>query len=107
MFNVEIMPEAPREEGARVPYIEGQFEFNDIKCPLWSFIERDPSRGEKRAVQSEDHLRGGISNDPPGSRGRRESLRAFYATQERGIGPQGEMVYRLCAESPFEEIDED
>ena len=76
MFNVDIMPAAPHSEGDRRAYEEGPYLFNDIKCQLWSETKRPLSRGEKNALQSEDHCV--VSTNPPGSAGRIADLAAHY-----------------------------
>ena len=76
MFNVDVAPHIEWSKGSRRKNDGG---FNDIKVPLWGFRKRTLPRGEMQAVQSADHLKEGVSTNPPGSR-RVADLVAFYAT---------------------------
>lgn len=76
MFNVEVCPDIPHSQGERRPPIEERYCFNDIKVRLWTLRKRAPSRGERKALQSEDYCT--ISHDPPGSAGRLAALIAHY-----------------------------
>jgi hypothetical protein len=77
LFNIDIMPDAPHEEGDRRPYDdESAYVFNDIKCQLWSHTKRTLPRGERNALQGEDHC--SVSEHPPGSAGRIADLAAHY-----------------------------
>ena len=100
MFNVECDEEIDARK-TRVPYIEKEYVFNDIKAPLLKLHKRQNlSRGELQAVQSCDFIRDGITNTPAGSK-RVADLAAYYASQESGIGSQGEITYKEDAVSAF------
>ena len=91
LFNIDIMPDADHKDGDRRQYDDtSPYAFNDIKCQLWSFTKRTLPRGERNALQSGDHLKRGISDQPPGS-GRVEDLARYY----QGMAGQAEI-------SPFE-----
>jgi len=79
MFNVELTPNAPHSEGDRRPYIEEGMCFNDIKTCLWSKTKRSLNRGERNALQTDDNVCDGVTNEPPGS-GRVADLAKFYDT---------------------------
>jgi len=76
MFNVDIAPDIPHSEGERNPPVEEKYCFNDIKARLWTFRKRNPSRGERNALQNEDYC--WVSQHPPGSAGRIEDLARHY-----------------------------
>jgi len=76
MWNVEICPDIPHSRWERRPPIEEKYCFNDIKVRLWRFKKRNPSRGERKALQSEDYCV--VSQHPPGSAGRIADLAAHY-----------------------------
>jgi hypothetical protein len=76
MFNVEVCPNIPHSQGERRPPIEERYCFNDIKVRLWTLRKRAPSRGERKALQSEDYCT--VSTNPPGSAGRIADLAAHY-----------------------------
>ena len=78
MFNVDCAPTIGWDKASQMKYIEKPFVFNDIKVPLWTIRNRPPTRGVKNAVQPCDHLREGISTDPPGSASRIEALVNHY-----------------------------
>lgn len=75
MFNVDIAPNIPLCEGERNRPIEELYCLNDIKVRLWTLRKR-PSRGERKALQSEDYCV--VSTNPPGSAGRIADLSAHY-----------------------------
>jgi len=76
MFNVDIAPNVPLHKGERNRPIEEAYCLNDIKVRLWRFRKRNPSRGERKALQSEDYCV--VSQHPPGSAGRIADLAAHY-----------------------------
>lgn len=104
MFNVDVAPSIPHDQGDRRPLIEEGMCFNDIKIQLWSEVKRPLSRGERKALQSEDYCV--VSDSPPGSEGRIADLRAHFSSQREFIGPQGEEIYKMGAASPFDCPDE-
>lgn len=75
-FNIEVCPDIPHSEGERRPPIEEPYCFNDIKVRLWTIRKRTLSRGERKALQSEDYCT--VSTNPPGSAGRIADLAAHY-----------------------------
>lgn len=80
MFNIDCDPNIDARE-TRVPYVEGEYEFNDVKCPMWRNIKRSLSRGEKKAVTNGDLIRDGVTDAPSGSKQRIADLAAYYQSQ--------------------------
>ena len=74
MFNIECKPDAEQHE-TRVPYVEGVYEFNDVKMPLLINRKR---RLTKRTVHFEDHVKSGVTREPAG-KSRVADLARFYA----------------------------
>ena len=79
LFNVECLPGGERKDGSRLSTDNEPYVFNDILVPLWTKTKRELSRGEAAAVQSEDNIKPGISNNAVGSKARVADLAAFYA----------------------------
>jgi hypothetical protein len=77
MFNVECDPNG-EDRNAKARYIDAPYAFNDINCPLWTIRKRTLKRGEKKARQTEDFVRPGITTAKPGS-DRVADLAKFYA----------------------------
>lgn len=78
MFTVDCNPTIPHNQGSRMPHIEEPYVFNDVRVPLWTIRKRNPSRGERKALQTDDNIRSEVSTNPPGSKGRIEDLKAYY-----------------------------
>jgi len=82
MFTVDCAPSIEWDEASRSKNTVAPYVFNDIKVPLWTITKRTPSRGERAALQSEDHIRDGISDHAPGSEGRVADLARYYGGVE-------------------------
>ena len=80
MFNVDCNPNAEQKE-TRVAWDESEYATNDIKVPLWKLKKRQLTRGEKKALQGEDNIKPGISQEKPGSK-RVADLARFYDENE-------------------------
>lgn len=87
MFNVDCEPNCKNRSKVRVRYDESEFAMNDTKVPLWSNRKRHPKRGERNALQSDDNIKPGITNEPPGS-GRVADLAKYYQDpSNEGVSP--------------------
>jgi len=78
MFNIDL---DPHKQGYNHP-LTG--DVDRVTMPLWRITRKPLKRGERNAMQTEDNLRNGVSQHPPGSAGRIEDLAAYYATQMGG-----------------------
>lgn len=82
MFNIDCDPNIDARE-VRVRYIEEPYSFNDIRCPLLVLHKRTKRVGRRKFHDTDaDQIKDGITNEPPGSKGRIEALRRHYATSE-------------------------
>lgn len=55
----------------------------EFVAPLWKVKQRKLKRGEQNALQSEDLIKEGVSQHPPGSAGRIADLTTHYEGWEK------------------------
>lgn len=99
MFNVELG--GSRKDGQRTPQEDYPYGFGALVNPLWSLTKTPRRRGFEKAMSNEDNCTV-IDAGQPGTEKRISALREHYASQEGGVGPQGEVVYREDAISAFD-----
>jgi hypothetical protein len=92
MFTVDCDPECDREDGSRMEYVDGLFEFNDVKIPLWVLRKRQTVDTAEKSTQFMPRLFAGddeirdlceIPNSGiPGSDERIHALATYYENQK-------------------------